>query len=202
MPPQLDNESRAEHNNVTWRFVLTVILAFLLLLATVSVATWYAINQTKSKVSQTDTLSPEEPISPVDQYQEVGVAFDQGNFEDALTIIEARLNNDPNDYLSLIAKARILAQQASLERREEELGNQALVYVNQALEIKPDSVDALTLKGYIYEIQEKYQEADELYLAALRINPGFAYALAQYGHSLQLQGRETEAAPTMRRRSL
>lgn len=121
--------------------------------------------------------------------------FNNAEFAQGHSFLDVALERNPNDVTALLAKSRLIAQQASLELKEVDLGNQAMVYIDKALSIQPSNVDALTLKGYVYEIQQRYGEADAFYDKALAINPGFAYALAQKGHSLQLQGKEKAALP-------
>ena len=159
--------------------------AIIILLA-LSAFTWWFVGQVNVQV-------PTTPVAEAQTLQAAANSFDSNDFEGALKTVDGLLSQTPDDVQALISKAYILAQQASLEHREQELGNQALVYIDQALSSHPQNVQALTLKGYIYEIQQQYQKADALYAQALTINPDFAYALAQYGHSLQLQGKSDQA---------
>jgi tetratricopeptide (TPR) repeat protein len=120
-------------------------------------------------------------------------AFNRNDFSAALNVIEGLLLKNQKDIDALLMKATLLAQQASLTFREKELGDQALVYVDQALAIDANSTQALTLKGYIYEIQQDYPSAYKYFDQALAIDAKYAPALAQKGHAKQLQGNNTDA---------
>lgn len=124
---------------------------------------------------------------------EVGSNFDSNNFQNGIQLVDSKLAEDPNNLKLLIAKANLLAQQASIEFKEKELGMEAMNYVDQALSINPNSTEALTLKGYIYEIMEDYVNAHKYYDAALNLDPEYVPALDQKGHAFSLQGEKDKA---------
>jgi tetratricopeptide (TPR) repeat protein len=120
-------------------------------------------------------------------------SYNNNDWSSAHKVADERLSANENDFNALLMKANALAQQGSLEFREKELGDQALTYVNQALEIKNDSAEALSLKGYIYEIEEDFPSAYTYYDQAISADPNYAEAYSRKGHAKQLEGLDNEA---------
>lgn len=136
---------------------------------------------------------PNVSATPVDLSLTIKNNFDQGNFQAAIAAVDSGLSSNPQDVELLLQKATILAQQASLQFKEVELGNQAEAYIKKVLEINPSNASAWELLGYIYEIQQRYPEAHQAYDKAISINPGVASTLAQKGHAYDLEGKLSEA---------
>lgn len=120
--------------------------------------------------------------------QQIGAAYNTNNFAQANQLADQQLAGDPNGVEALLQKANVLAQQASLTYKEKELGDEAKTYVQKVLDIDPKNLEALSLMGYIFEIQQDYVNANKYYDAALSINPNFAKALDHKGHTYDLQG--------------
>lgn len=115
-------------------------------------------------------------------------SFNSNEFEAALAATDARLAKDPADTQALLDKALTLAQMGSLQFKERTLGDQALLLVDQVLRGDPSNVQALALKGYVYEIEQAYTDAHKYYDLALAIDPTNADTLAHKGHAYLLQG--------------
>ncbi len=115
-------------------------------------------------------------------------AFNRNDFKTASDIVDIKLLANENDFNSLLIKAKLLAQQASLTFKEKELGDQALVYINKALSINASSSEALTIKGYIYEIQQDYTKAHMYYDMAIKLDPNNVDAISKKAHAYDLMG--------------
>lgn len=115
-------------------------------------------------------------------------AYNKNDFVLANKIANDGLSKNNEDFDSLLMKASTLAQQASLQFKEKELGDEAMIYIDKAIKINPTSVKALVIKGYIYEIQQDYVNTHKYYDEALSIDNKDPDALAQKGHAYALQG--------------
>jgi tetratricopeptide (TPR) repeat protein len=120
-------------------------------------------------------------------------AYDSGNFLEANKVADGELSKKGGTVTTYLLKASTLAQQASIQFKEKELGDQALEFINKALELEPENIDALLLKGYVYEIQQNYSEAHKFYEQALSFDPKNADLLAQNAHAYELEGKFDKA---------
>ena len=97
---------------------------------------------------------------------------------------------------------RLIQQDASFERAYIELARVAMKtnwgpeglhhaegLLSSALQIKPDSVDAKILLGYVYTHQKRYQPAEKLFAAAAAANPPNLWLWANWGEMLAMQGK-------------
>ncbi len=119
--------------------------------------------------------------------------YNHGNFKDLNTQLDLSIRSNPVNFDLLLQKANVLAQEASLTFKEKELGDKAMFYVDRALAIVPTSTKALTIKGYIYEIQGDYQNSHKYYDEALRLDPSDYAILAQKAHAYLLEGEVDKA---------
>ena len=71
--------------------------------------------------------------------------------------------------------------------------HQAELLLDSALKIRPDSVDAKILMGYVYANQLRYPAAQVLFADAARSNPPNLWLWANWGESLAMQGKADEA---------
>src|SRR5581483_10191352 len=70
----------------------------------------------------------------------------------------------------------------------------------KALALDDSSAEAHTALGVVkLDFDRDREGAQREFLRAMQLNPGFAYARHWYAHSLEAQGRLTEAIPEMRR---
>ena len=179
-------------------------LSFLLTIFVVIVLIYFVVNKKTPKISDltnnlvstsTDTNTPNIKNSNLNSgnYQNIEEYFNKNDFVNANKSIDAQLSNDPNNIQLLLFKATTLAQQGSLEFKEKELGDQARSYAEKALKLDPKNIQALTLIGYTYEIQQDYVNAHKYYDQALVIDPNNVDTLAQKAHAYDLQGKIDEA---------
>lgn len=164
--------------------VSIIILIFVFL---VSSGFYILMNMRGISSSLRETESKQETTSdPTD-------LFNKGDFKTLNTTLDSQLKSNPNNIQLLLQKAQALAQEASLTFREKELGNEALVYIDQVLSIDPKNIEALTLKGYVYEIQQDYVKAHRYYDEALKLDPKNVDTLTQKAHAYDLEGKTKEA---------
>lgn len=116
-------------------------------------------------------------------------AYNKNSFNEANRLADELLSKNQNEVNVLLLKAQTLAQEGSLTFKEKELGDKAMAYVDKALKIEPNSVRGLTLKGYIYEIQQNYVQAHKYYDLGLSLEPNNSDTLAQKAHAYDLQGK-------------
>lgn len=115
-------------------------------------------------------------------------AFNNNDFVTANKLADEMLSRNTEDVKALILKANTLAQEASLTFKEKDLGDQSRDLALQAIKLEPNNLEALTLIGYTYEIQEDYKNAHKYYDTVLKIDPTYEKALDQKGHAFDLQG--------------
>lgn len=119
--------------------------------------------------------------------------FNNNSFEEANELVDQQLSENPDNVDLLLQKAQILIQEASLNFKEKELGDQARAYITKALGIDPQNPKALAMLGYTYEIQQEYTKAIGYYNQSIDLVPDYAYPISQKGHALHLQGKIDEA---------
>jgi len=120
----------------------------------------------------------------------------------------SRLNNDTVKELELARKilaikgdnidakldlARAYLDGASLEFKEEEYSKEAMNIVNDVLSKDSNNTKALLLRGYAYEVVEKYDEALANYSSAIEKDPQNAFAYNARGHAYDLLGNSNSA---------
>lgn len=66
-------------------------------------------------------------------------------------------------------------------------------YIDTALKMDPLSEITHNLKGFIYYVQHKYDEALTYYRRCLELNPESTVSYTELGHSLLLSGKHNEA---------
>lgn len=118
-------------------------------------------------------------------------AFNQNNFDEALGKTNAILAQDPKNITALFLQALTLAQRGSIEFKEKEYGEQAIVVAQQALEVAATDTErseAWRIIGYANEIMERFDKAFVAYDTSLKFNPNNALAISQKGHAYGLQG--------------
>ncbi len=114
--------------------------------------------------------------------------YNANNFDEALSILEGHLKEDPDNSTYLIKKSLILAQKGKQSLKEEEFGPKAASAAEAAIALYPNESEAYRALGYAYEIQEKYEEAHSAYDQALLLDPDNARALYGKGHTFELEG--------------
>lgn len=118
----------------------------------------------------------------------VGEAFNSNNFTSANAILDARLSTHYSDIEALLLKAITLAQQGSLQFRENEFGPQAIAVAKRVLAIDPKNADAYRVIGYAHEIMQEYDAAHDAYNTSLALDPNNPLTLSQQAHAYDLAG--------------
>jgi len=77
---------------------------------------------------------------------------------------------------------------ASLQFKEEEFANKALVLINEILKEEPKNNEAYLAAGYAYEVLQDYPKSFENYNKAIEINPNYDIAYVKRGHAYDLSG--------------
>jgi tetratricopeptide (TPR) repeat protein len=71
--------------------------------------------------------------------------------------------------------------------------NQARTLLDSALQIRPESVNAKILLGYVYAHQRRFDEAERLFVEAAREHPPNVWLWTNWGELLEMQGRADQA---------
>lgn len=75
---------------------------------------------------------------------------------------------------------------------------QAEALIGSALQIRPDSVNANILLGYVYAYQRRYKEAEKLFVEAAQQNPPNLWLWTNWGELFALQGQRELAIAKFR----
>jgi tetratricopeptide (TPR) repeat protein len=109
---------------------------------------------------------------------------------EAKSILERLIGKNPNLDQGYVELARVAMKTnwgpAGLHEAENLLSS--------ALQIRPDSVNAKILLGYVYAHQQKYSKADALFAEAATSNPPNLWLWANWGEVLAMQGKFDQAA--------
>ncbi len=127
------------------------------------------------------------------ELRELQSEFDTGNLDGMIAHADRMLEDDHDDVDALLAAATAYAMKGSVGFSERENGTKAIEYADQVLKISPNHSEALRIKAYAFEIQERYEEAHATYDKAIASNPGNFQALSNKGHAYDLQGDHAEA---------
>ena len=119
--------------------------------------------------------------------------FNTNNFDQALQASGQVLASDPNNIQALLLKAITLAQEGSLQFKEQEYGVQAEAVARQALALDPKNSEAWRIIGYSEEIRQNYDAAHQAYTQATALDPKNALAIADDAHAYDLQGNIVKA---------
>ena len=114
-------------------------------------------------------------------YTEAGKAFEQNDFEKAITLYSRAIRQDPHYASAYFNRA---LSYAIINKYEE-----ATKDANKVLEMEPDSHDAPYVMGIIAEYQHNYKSAKKWYERALARNPNYEQAKARLA---QLKSKLTE----------
>lgn len=143
-----------------------------------------------------------EPISAIYQSENLGKRF--GIELQIQTKKEANLNN-PQEVADIIKDTLVniteidinikslLYQKTSLFFFSLGRVDDALMFLNKALEITPKNIEALLNKGFILEKIDELNESNDCYNAILKIEPNNKFALNNHAYNLHRQGELEEA---------
>ena len=106
-------------------------------------------------------------------------------FESTIALAEEMIEIDPLDEKIIATKALCYHHIKNYD--------QALIFYNKSLSIKPDYAEAFNNIGNTLQEQGKLKEAIETYNKAISIKPDYAEAFNNIGNTLQKQGKLEEA---------
>jgi tetratricopeptide (TPR) repeat protein len=112
----------------------------------------------------------------------------------AKKILERLVQRDPSLEPAYIELARI----AMKTNWGPEGLHHAEGLLSSALQIKPDSVNAKILLGYVYTHQNRYRPAEKLFAEAAALDPPNLWLWANWGEALAKQGKFEQAAAKYR----
>lgn len=124
-------------------------------------------------------------------------AIDNGSREtllEARAILERLLTKNPNNDAAYIELARV----AMKSNWGPEGLHHAETLLDSALKIKPDNPNAKILLGYVYTHQDRFREAEALFVDAARSNPINLWLWTNWGEMFEKQGKIDQAIPKYR----
>ncbi|MEY4668081.1 MAG: hypothetical protein RL518_780 [Pseudomonadota bacterium] len=125
--------------------------------------------------------------------------FDSGNLDGMISRADGMLEGSGEDIDALLAAATAYAMKGSVGFSERENGTKAIKYADRVLKLSPEHSEALRIKAYAFEIQERYDDAHVHYDRSIASNPNNFQALSNKGHAYDLQGNLPEAEKLYRR---
>jgi tetratricopeptide (TPR) repeat protein len=115
---------------------------------------------------------------------------DQGaQLKRAKVLLERLVEINPRNDAAFVEMARVAMKQ---QWGPEGL-SQAEAFIRSALQIRPDSVNAKILLGYVYANQKRYKEADSLFAEASKSDPPNLWLGTNWGEMLEQQGKTSAA---------
>ena len=124
----------------------------------------------------------------IETKQQATLYFNNNNLDEAITKAQELSKIDFTKIDGLLLLATSYAQKGSLEFKEKEYGDKAILTAQEILIIDPNNSEAYGIIGYGYEIEQNYSQALENYNKALSLNSNNALAFANRGHVYFLQG--------------
>lgn len=137
--------------------------------------TWF-FNQQFAQKTADELLN--EAIAQID-------TGDEGSLAQARRTLEKLIGNDPNFDAGYIELARI----AMKSNWGPEGLHQAETLIQSALQVRPDSVNAKILLGYVYAHQKRYKLAESLFQEAATSDTKNLWLWANWGEVLVMQGK-------------
>lgn len=137
-----------------------------------------------------------DEIVLVDRINTAGESFNNGNVDLSIAELEDLLTKNISDTYRmdvLVALASAYAQKGSLEFKEMEYGNLAIMAVNQALVIDANNSNAYRVMAYAYEIMQDYEKAIPAYEKSVALDSNNAVAYSGLGHAYDLMGDVVKA---------
>ena len=107
----------------------------------------------------------------------------------ARTILERLIAKNPQLDDAYVELARV----AMKSNWGPEGVHQAETLLHSALAIRPESVNAKILLGYVYTQQQRFKEAEPLFVEAAREDPPNVWLWTNWGEMLEMQGRAAQA---------
>lgn len=143
------------------------------------------------------TIIQHKKITELDKSQsdirQIFKAYDSGETDDAIILAQKKLDQDPEDIQSLINLADTYLNKGSLDHQEKTYAPMALQIAEKIISKDPSNASAYRIKGYAFEITEKYDEAIISYNKALELAPFSSKIYNSRGHAYDLMGQYDSA---------
>jgi hypothetical protein len=110
--------------------------------------------------------------------------YKEGEFAEALVLLEEVLETDTNDFLGWARKGYVLRRMG--------LADKAMDAIEEALRINPSCALAWRFKGAILRDRDKHQEGLECYLRSIELDPNDHLCWENKGNALFALGRREE----------
>jgi tetratricopeptide (TPR) repeat protein len=121
-------------------------------------------------------------------------AGDEAGMAEAKATLEQLVAQDPRLDAGFVQLARI----AMKTNWSPEGLHQAESMIDSALQIRPDSVDAKILLGYVYAHQKRFAQSEALFVDAAKSNPPNLWLWVDWGELYLLQGKADPAIAKFR----
>jgi len=125
--------------------------------------------------------------------REIFKAYDSGETDNAITLAQKNLDNDPENIQNLIDLADTYLNKGSLDHQEKIYAPKALQIAEKIISEDPNNAAAYRIKGYSMEITEKYDEAIIAYNKAIDLAPSSSKVYNSRGHAYDLMGQYDNA---------
>jgi tetratricopeptide (TPR) repeat protein len=135
--------------------------------------------------------APEDSLQAAVDLIEAGRDSD---LNEARLVLERLINLNPQFDPAYVELARV----AMRSNFSPQGLHQAETLLDSALQIRPDSVNAKILQGYVYTHQHKYARAEALFTDAARSNPKNLWLWTNWGELYLIQGQLDPAADKFR----
>lgn len=139
-------------------------------------------------------LVREPPAANLQRAVELIDEEDARALTEAKAILEQLIGKDPQYDAAYVELARV----AMRTNWGPEGLHQAEALLDSALKIRPDSVNAKILLGYVYANQSRYAQAEALFTDAARSNPRNLWLWTNWGELKEAQGKPAEATAKYR----
>jgi len=156
------------------------ILISLALLLLTSGSVFYFLNNK-------NILKTDQPDVDYLLVEDLSVSLRKGNVENSVSIAEDIYKRNPSDG-SRILLANVYLEKGSLEFKEKEYADKALVLINEVIKNNSRNAEAYLAAGYAYEILQDYEKSFENYNEAINIEPNNDIAYVKRGHAYDLFG--------------
>ena len=123
--------------------------------------------------------------------QSASMAFDRGNYDQAISDLQAYTARAPDDPL-----AHALLGASYLQKKQYDQAEQSL---KRALAIKPDYAYAQYMLGIVYGETERYEDSRSILTKVVEQRPEDVAALLLLGYSQEKLGRDPEALGSYRK---
>lgn len=169
--------------NTRW-FKITI--ALIVLVVVIAFAAWWGWNHYGKTIYEDRQLLKAED------------AFNENDLTTAILVASAVVQSDPTNVNALVQLSLYLSQKGSLEFKEKEFGEKAIVVAKRAIELDGNNSEAWRALGYAHEILQNYYDAHAEYGVALSHDSSNVRAMFGDGHVYDLEGKPAEAEQNYR----